>query len=168
MNNAAKIREAFGMSQEAMAQLLGISVSLLKMVEYGKRNLPSSALPVFDWLLEKAENLSSNPVPENPAHGTDLEIETMVLKKKLRAIESQLSKTGTKSIQNRRLLEMGPQFKAHFSAPEYMSANSRIDAVLAFAAIDVKEEKPKAKILLEMERAGILAMLQFAEEQVSK
>ena len=168
MNNAAKIREAFGLSQEAMAQLLGISVSLLKMVEYGKRNLPSSALPVFQWLLEKAENLSSFPVPENPAHGTDLEVETMVLKKKLRSVESQLSKIGSKSIQNRRLLEMGPQFKEHFSGPEYMSANSRIDAALAFAAIDVKEEKPKVKILLEMERVGILAMLQFAEEKGRK
>ncbi len=122
-------------------------------------------MPVFQWLLAKAETLTSQPLSEIKVSDADLKQETIILKKKLRAVESQLSKIGTKSVQNQRLLEMGPLFKEHFGAPEFMSANSRIDAVLAFAAIDVQEEKPKAKILLEMERAGILAMLQFAEEQ---
>ncbi|HPI12185.1 MAG TPA: helix-turn-helix transcriptional regulator [Catalimonadaceae bacterium] len=167
MNELKKVRKAFGLTQEALAFLIGISTGLLKMIELGKRNMPSSAVVIFQWLQAEAQRLESFPVPDVKTDGIDLTLELLILQKKLRLVNEDLQKLDNATLQNLRLLEMGPRYKEKFPLPENDPAQLMLGAVLTHAAVSLKEEDQKAKILLLMERAGVEAKLQVLNQMVS-
>ena len=166
MNELKKVRKAFGLTQEALAFLLGISTGMLKMVELGKRNMPASAVVIFQWLQAEAQRLESLPVPDVKTDGIDLTLERLILQKALRSVSEKLQKMENTSLQNRRLLEMGPRYKEKFPLPENDPAQLMLSSVLTYADVSLKEEDQKAKILLLMERAGVEAKLQLLNQMV--
>jgi DNA-binding XRE family transcriptional regulator len=44
MNELKKVRKAFGLTQEAMAHLIGITTGMLKIIELGKRGPANSSI----------------------------------------------------------------------------------------------------------------------------
>ena len=68
-SNLTEIRETFGFSQAEMALVLDIGVSLLKMVEAGKRNLPEKSQTLFQWLAGEA-------IKEKASQKSDLQFTT--------------------------------------------------------------------------------------------
>jgi transcriptional regulator with XRE-family HTH domain len=166
MNDLKKVRKAFGLTQEALAFLLGMSTGLLKMIELGKRNLPSSAVVIFQWLEAEAHRLESIPVADVKTDGIDLTVERLILQKRLRSLNKNLQKMDETGLQNLRLLEMGPRYKEKFPLPDNDPAQLMLGAVLIYAAVSLKEEDQKAKILLLMERAGVEAKLQVLNQMV--
>lgn len=166
MNELKKLRKAFGLTQEGLAHLIGISTGLLKMIELGKRNMPSSAAVVFQWLQAEAQRLASFPVPDVKTDGIDLSLERLILQKKLRLVNEELQKMDNTTLQNLRLLEMGPRYKEKFSFPENDPAPLMLGAVMTYADVSLREEDQKAKILLLMERAGVEAKLLVLNQMV--
>lgn len=164
MNELKKVRKAFGLTQEALAFLLGISTGLLKMIELGKRNMPASAVVKFQWLHAEVQRLGSLPVPDVQTDGIDLTVERLILQKALRSVNEKLQKMDGISLTNRRLLEMGPRFREKFPMAENDPAQLMLGSVLTYAAIDLKEGDPKAKIQLLMEKAGVEAKLQVLNQ----
>jgi hypothetical protein len=81
---------------------------MLKMIELGKRNMPSSSAVIFQWLEAEAQRLASLPVPDVKTDGIDLTVERLILQKALRSVNEKLQKMDGISLQNRWLLEMGP------------------------------------------------------------
>jgi len=159
------IRLIFGIGQEAMAQLLGISLSLFKMVEAGKRNLPSAAFPVFPWLAEEAKKLSPIENTEIDSETLDFELELLILKKKKRLLEKEIVKINLKRGQNHRLVQLGPAFNAQFPAAQFPSPSIKMDALVYKARIEIQNAETKPEILLQMELEGVKTKILFLESR---
>ena len=164
MEPLKNIRLVFGISQEALAQVLGISLSLLKMIEAEKRNLPPSALPIFLWLNSEANRLNSKPAEPENSETQDFEIELLILKKSKRQIEKEIAVLNRKQDQSHRLVQLGQGFNLQFSTIQYPSASIRMDALVYNAGIQIQYADAKTKILLQMELEGVLAKMQFLEK----
>ena len=113
-----EIRETFGISQAEMALVLGCSLSLYKMVEAGKRNLPEKSLAIFKWLETKAENEKANPNAKLPF--TDEEKQSMVLEweSKKRKLEKAIRKLEKKHQQQLSALTLPQNFMQQFPETE--------------------------------------------------
>jgi len=165
MEALKNIRLVFGIQQEAMAQLLGISLSHLKMAETGKRMLPASALPVFFWLESEANRLSSTASANEEAELLDFAIELLILKKSKRQLEKKITKIQLQGKQNQRLVQLGPGFRAQFPFAQFPSPSMRMDALVYNAGIEIQYSDVKSSILLQMELEGIQAKIRFLESK---
>lgn len=129
MNSIQKVRRALGINQEALAQLLGISVSLLKMAETHKRSLPFHADLMLDWMLKRVEALPEFPMKAPETDAGELEEELVRLRRRKIRLEKLLAAEAEKRKQMQGLVLFCDDFALQYPSSEYPSAGMRINAL---------------------------------------
>ena len=164
MNSILIVRQAFGFSQEAMAQLLGIQLGLLKMAETNRRNLPQKALTRLLWMEKLVENLLENKTtPVFPAEAVSFLL--LKTRKKKRETDLLVKAIDTKRKQMQNLVEVQTAFDAMFPAETHPSESLRMDALVFNARIFPDQQDLELELDLRTRQAGLAAMIAFLEKQ---
>jgi len=117
MRSTKEIRAAFGFNQEELADLLGVSLEMLKQIETGKRNLPSAALSRLGWFSDELNHLQNEQADSETTFAATslkkkwIETDAILLRK-----ENQRNKVMAKSRQFENLQVVLPRFEAEFLA----------------------------------------------------
>ena len=169
MNSIQKVRRSFGLSQEALAQLLGISISGLKMAETNKRFLSIEAEAMLDWMVEKVEQMPEFPEVERETATEDLEglrEELVRLRRRKICLEKLLLAEAGKRKQKQGLILFCPDFSQQYPASKYPSAAMQIKALQYNARLIVEMPENVQLTRVRMNLAGINAMIGFLENMM--
>ena len=102
MNLFLIVRNGLGINQEALANLLGVSLALLKKAETNQRNLPADAISrlvlILNWLQNLPENRPEKAYPSELVGGL-----LQKTKKKKRDLDARIENIKTKNKLNQNL-----------------------------------------------------------------
>lgn len=165
MNLFLFVRRALGLSQEALAQLLGIQTGLLKMVEINRRNLPSTALQRLAWMVAFVQNLPASVEspkfdPETVAH---LLHKT---RKKKREIDRVLQSIEAKRSQMKNRLSFQSAFFTQYPKEAYPSETSRMVALAVEAETFLKNEDTGKELEFRTRQAALAIEIAFLEQLI--
>lgn len=161
MNLFLQIREALGLTQEALAQLLGVQVGLLKMAETNRRTLPPQAMQRLVWFLNFVRNLS--PTQESIQFSPEAVSALLLqIKKKKRETDALVQKQDTKRKQMQSRLVFASAFSAQFPAENHQSETARLNALTLEARSHLQYET-EAELEIRVRQAGLTAMVKFLE-----
>ena len=162
MNDLKTIRSAFGLTQEALAQLLDLGLPHLKLIEAGKRKLPIASLPFLECLLDEVKKLPPVPsIVEPVPDGAIAESLGLELKQTLRTLNKSLDDLQRKKAQMAALQEVSPVFTKQFSKSQFPSPSLRMEALGLKAGAWLKGDDAEQKTRLYLERIGIQAQLDW-------
>ena len=164
MNLFLFVRQALGLSQDALAQLLGIQLGLLKMAEINRRNLPSKAIVRLNWMVNYVQNIQEE---ENGVHFPAEAIADLLNKtrKKKRETDRLLKGIETKRKQMQNLQRFQTTFLAVYPMETHTSEAMRMNALGYNAGIFLEQEDPETELNLLTKQAGLAGMLAFLEKQ---
>lgn len=163
MNLFLLVREALGINQESLAQLLNVNLSMLKMAETNRRNLPLPAWQRLEWMASLVQNL---PVSDEAMEFQTEAVSDLLLKtrKKKREADSLVQSIDTKRSQMKNRLAFQPAFSAQFPAETHPSEALRMNALVFNAQTFLKYEDTENELLLRVRQAGLAAMIAFLEK----
>jgi len=167
MNSFVLVRNGLGINQEALANLLGVSLALLKKAETNQRNLPADAISRLVLILNWLQNLPENR-PEK-AYPSELVGDILQkTKKKKRDLDARIEniKTKNKQMQNRLLFQTA--FVEKFPEEKFPAAASQIAAFRYEAQSFLEQEDSENELFLLAQQSGLAAMIDFLEIQLSK
>jgi transcriptional regulator with XRE-family HTH domain len=160
MNLFFLVREALGLSQEALAQLLGVQISILKMAETNRRNLPPDALRRLIWLNSQVQQLSQQALP--PVYQAEAISDLLrSTQKKKWELDTALESVRRKKKQMQNRLTLQPEFTQQFPPENFPSEASRINALVVQAQIFIDHEDKESELLLRARQVGLEAMIAF-------
>lgn len=165
MTEIQKVRTAFGLSIDALAQLLDVSVPQIKMAGTGKRKLPPKAHQFLQCLFQEAQKMDSHP-PLPPVVIPDQEDLLRTLKKKKRKIAMKLEKHREKQAQMQDLLKVSQVFMAQFPIEQFPSPSLRMQALALQAQAYLQSIDLELESQLILMQIGIQAQIDYLEKQV--
>ena len=169
MNLYLQVRQAFGFSQEVLAQLLGVQTGLFKMAETNRRTLPAHAMQRLVWMLDFVQNLPDNSredFAQSEAFPADAVAELLhKIKKQKRKLDKILdaSQQKKKQMQNRFLFQEA--FLQKFPADTHQAETSRLNALILEAESYFIPENSEDELLIKARQVGIEAIIAFLEKQ---
>jgi transcriptional regulator with XRE-family HTH domain len=167
MNLFLIVRNGLGINQESLANLLGVSLALLKKAETNQRNLPAEAISrlvlILDWLQKLPENRSEKTYPSVLVG--DLLQKTI---KKKRELEARIENRQTKNQQMQKRLLFQTAFEVKFPEEKFPAEASQILALSYEAESFFQQEDPEYELFLLAQLSGLAAMIAFLEKQAPK
>lgn len=107
MDLLKNIRDALGISQKDLARILGISLSLLKQVETGRRKLPMDAWSVMSSISSFVENIDRQKKADvPPVSDSWKDLNLLTVRTRLGNVELEMKKWETKQKQAESLIKM--------------------------------------------------------------
>ena len=166
MNLLLIVRQSLGLNQEAMANLLGISLALLKKAETNQRNLPAASLQRLISMHGILQELPENKTEKIFATDSiaDLLHKT---KKKKRLLDKAIEKASLESQQMQNRLLVQTALLEKFPPENYPAEASQINALGFEAQSFLQQDDSENDLHLLAQQAGLAAMIDFLERQVA-
>lgn len=159
------VREALGISQQELARILGVSLSLLKQVETARRKLPSDARIMLALMYDLVQNIDPQAKAEvPPVSDTWKERKLKLVRARLGKVELELEKWETKLKQAECRIEMVKALRAGTQRSTSIRQNKWLD-VLEYDSnlwLESDNQKPYWDLVLKLE--GLQSILRRLEK----
>lgn len=164
MDMLKSIRDALGISQKDLARILGISLSLLKQVETGRRGLPSDARSMLAFMYDLVQNIDPQAKADVPPVSDSWKDRKLKLvRARLGTVELELEKWETKQKQAESRIKMVKVLRTGATRTTNISQTKWLD-VLEYDSnlwLESDKQKPYWDLVLRME--GLQAILRRLE-----
>ena len=165
MNNLKTVREVLGISQKDLARILGISLSLLKQVETGRRNLPMGAwnmLSSISAFVGKIDHQKKPDVP--PVSDSWKDLYLLTVRTRLGNVELEMKKWETKQKQAESLIKIAKALRTGTTQTISPGQAKCLDALEYETGfwLEATNQTPYWDLVLRKE--GLLAVLKRLEE----
>lgn len=159
------VREALGISQQELARILGVSLSLIKHVETGRRRLPSDARSVLAFMYDLIQNIDPQAKEEAPPV-SDIwkDRKLKLVRARLATVELEIEKWETKQKQAESRIKVLEAMRAD-PLEKISVSQGNFMALLEYdtgLSQDPEKQKPYWDLVLRME--GLKAVLKRLEE----
>lgn len=161
MNVFHFVRQSLGISQEALANLLGVSLSLLKKAETNRRNLPFASLNRLVWYYQTLQQMV--PEADGPT-GQALADLLQQCQAKLRNLEADIINREIKTRQMKMRRALQAPFQAQFPPMEFPQAQSQMMALDLEARTHLEGDANEMLLLLRARKAGLQATISFLKD----
>lgn len=159
------VREALGISQQELARILGVSLSLIKHVETGRRRLPSDARSVLAFMYDLIQNIDPQTKEEAPPV-SDIwkDRKLKLVRARLATVELEIEKWETKQKQAESRMIVAKALRTDTSRKISGSQENWLDSLKydANLSLDPDKQKPYWDLILRME--GLKAVLSRLEQ----
>lgn len=160
MNVFHFVRQSLGISQEALANLLGVSLSLLKKAETNHRNLPFASLNRLVWLYQTLQQMAPEAaVP--PVQAQAVADFLQQCEAKLRHLEADIINRETKTRQMTIRRALHAPFQAQFPPIEFPLAHSQMMALDLEARTHLEGDANEILLHLRARKEGLQATISF-------
>jgi len=165
MDMLKSVRDALGISQKDLARILGISLSLLKQVETGRRKLPSDARCMLALMYDLVQNIDPQTKAEvPPISDTWKDRKLKLVRARLGTVELELEKWETKQKQAKSLIKMVNALRTENTQTISPGQAKCLDALEYETGfwLEATNQTPYWDLILRKE--GLLAVLKRLEE----
>lgn len=159
------VRNSLGISQEALAQLLGVHRSTLKMVETGRRTLPREAYDRQLWMVNFLESLGEAGEEETFASAT-MEDLLLQLRREKQKADKEVEAMGTQFRQMLKRKIFDAAFLSRFPAENHPSEASRISAIDWEAQSFLTHRDEAVRLEMLARQIGLAAMVDWLEKKM--
>ena len=165
MDTLKTVREALGISQKDLARILGISLSLLKQVETGRRKFPMDAWSMMSSIsafVEKIDRQKKADVP--PVSDSWKDLNLLIMRTRLGNVELELRKWEAKQKQAESLIKIANALRAGTTQAINTGQAKCLDAIEFETGfwLEASNQTPYWDLVLRKE--GLLAVLKKLEE----
>jgi transcriptional regulator with XRE-family HTH domain len=167
MNVFHQIRNALGLNQQSLANLLGVSLALIKKAETNHRNLPADALSRLVWMLDLVQKLPENKIEWTFSDESVVDL-LHKIKKKKSELDDAIEKSNLKNQQMQRRLLLKTALVQQFPADKFHAEASQINALGFEAQSFLQQDNSENELNLLVQQAGLAAMIDFLERHVPK
>ena len=164
MDSLKTVRDALGISQKDLARILGISLSLLKQVETGRRKLPMDAWSMMSSIsafVEKIDRQKKADVP--PVSDSWKDMKLLTVRTRLGNVELEMKKWETKQKQAESLIKIAKALRTGNTQNISPGQAKCIDALEYETGfwLEATNQTPYWDLILRKE--GLLAVLKRLE-----